>query len=532
MLKKLKEARKLPIKLLNKSKNYIETIKVVALYGMLAVALIAFPDAWLNRLTNNAITNMRFAVGRYFYILLIFMLLFSIILNQFVLNKGKIIKFEINLSKQKSIEEKLNKLAYYDTLTGLPNRSLFEKRCTALIKAKSKQPFALVYLDVDNFKNINDTLGHPAGDQFLIHISKIILNKIGHGAFAARMGGDEFAIVYRGIEDKSEVVNRLKELIESIRKPWSYENQEFYTSVSMGIVMYPEDGDDLSLLFRNSDIAMYAVKKKEKDNYFFYSEQLQIKNLNQITMINDLHRAIENSEFTLFYQPIIDLKSGKLTGVEALIRWIHPEKGIISPMEFIPLAEEVGLIHDIGRWTMETAFKQKKEWEDMGYPHLKMSINVSGKSLVQKGFINEIRNLLAKTNLKSDEIQLEITETVLIEKMNASKTVLEEISKMGILIALDDFGTGYSSLTYLKNLPIDVVKLDANFIKGVMEDKEDSVIVESVIKLTHDLDLQMVAEGIETDEQLALLKSNKCDYGQGYLFSRPVTWNVIEEMMA
>lgn len=517
---------------INRNYPYYEALKVAVLYGIIGIIWIGFPDELLLRFPQNIIQLKMITIYKgWSYVALTVILLFRTVLKKHLLFKESILQMDINLKKQKEIEKELHKLAYYDTLTGLPNRFMFEEKCKRLIYTKNNQSFAFVYMDVDNFKGINDTLGHLAGDKFLIHISQILLKSIGNDAFAARMGGDEFAIIFRGVSTKEEVTNIMQDLLKNLRVPWKYDNQEFFISASMGIVIYPTQANTLSLLLRYSDIAMYEVKKDMKNGFCFYSDNLLDRSLKQITMANELRKALANNEFTLHYQPIVDLESSKLIGVEALIRWVHPEKGVISPAEFIPVAEEDGLIHDIGRWVMRTAFIQKKEWEELGYPHLKMSINVSGKSLVQNGFVNEIRDLLRRTNLNSQEIQLEITETVLIEKMAASTKVLEEISKMGIKIALDDFGTGYSSLTYLKNLPIDVVKLDAHFIKGILENGEDSVIVESVIKLTHDLKLQMVAEGIETKEQLSLLQSNDCDFGQGYLFSRPVSWYDIEQLM-
>ncbi len=509
-----------------------ESFKIAIICGLLGIVWIAFPDEWISHLTNHAANLRVISIYKgWAYVIFTVLLIFSIVLKKLLLFQGAIHKLEHNLRKQKAIEHELHKLAYYDTLTGMPNRSWFENKCNNLMNSPDQNKFAFIYMDVDNFKNINDTLGHLAGDQFLKHVSKNLLDSISSNGFAARMGGDEFAIILDKISTETDIMKQIQNLLYYFRRPWRYENQDFYVSVSMGIVMYPDQADTLSLLLRNSDIAMYAVKKNSKDSFCFYHDELRIQNLKQITLNNELHKAIRNEEFVLLYQPIMDLETNQLNGVEALIRWNHPERGFISPMEFIPIAEESGLIHDIGRWVLRTAFLQKKEWEDLGYPHLKMSINVSGKSLIQEGFVSEIQNLLAKTNLTPEEIQLEITESVLIERMDISRKVLKEISDMGIKIALDDFGTGYSSLTYLKNLPIDVVKLDANFVKGIMENGEDSVIVQSVIKLTHDLELEMVAEGVETDDQLSLLKSNQCDYGQGYLFSRPVTWSMIEEMM-
>jgi PAS domain S-box/diguanylate cyclase (GGDEF) domain len=438
-----------------------------------------------------------------------------------------------DISEQKFIENKLNILAYYDTLTELPNRVLFEMKVNDLINEKneSNTKFALIYMDLDNFKHINDTLGHISGDLFLKYISNILKCQLKAPDFAARLSGDEFAIIFKSINDKNDVIDKIQVLLKYLRKPWMLDNQEFFISFSIGIAMYPEHGDNLSLLLKNSDIAMYCVKKNMKDHYCFYSDEIQEKNLKQIRMVNELRHAIDNEEFALVYQPIINLNSGKLIGVESLVRWIHPIKGVISPMEFIPLAEETGLIHEIGKWVLKTALFQKKSWEEQGYPHIKMSVNISGKRVTNNDLINEVRELILKTNLKCDEIQLEVTETAVMEDINASTRVLKELRDMGVKIALDDFGTGYSSLTYLERLPIDIVKLDRNFIKGISNVAQSNVIVESVIKLTHDLNLGIVAEGIETKDQLEFLKLNNCDYGQGYLFSKPVTSEEIEKLL-
>jgi diguanylate cyclase (GGDEF)-like protein len=510
---------------------YIEATKIAALYGLLGIFWIAFPDEILSHIINDTSTFKQISMYKgWTYVGITVLLIFFLVFKRLLIFEEALVEVENSYSKQKEVEKKLNLLAYYDTLTGLPNRRCFEERVKKLIACEGKK-FALVYMDVDNFKNINDTLGHLTGDKFLIHMADVLNNSIHSKDFVARLGGDEFAIVFEDIQQEEEVVNKIQHLLRLIQKPWKIDGHQFFVSLSIGIVLYPKQGDNLSTLLKNSDIAMYHIKKKSKNNYCFFSEELKEKNIQQITMINDLHRAIQNKEFKLVYQPIVELKTGKLNGVEALIRWVNPEKGIISPIEFIPVAEETGLIHDIGKFVLNNAFWQKNQWEQLGYHHLKMSINVSGQSLIREGFVEHIRKLLEQTGIDSSEIQLEITETVLIEKMEESKRVLHELSIMGFKIALDDFGTGYSSLTYLKNLPIDVVKLDRDFVKGIMEKGEDSVIVESVIKLTHDLNLQIVAEGIEYEEQLSILKCNSCDFGQGYLFSKPVADSVIIEML-
>lgn len=466
--------------------------------------------------------------------------------EKWILSKAKVIKdskgkntrmagSHTDITEQKLIQNQLKSLAYSDMLTELPNRLSFELMVNDLIhdikKENSNKKFALVYMDVDNFKHINDTLGHVSGDLLLKYIANILKNEVKSSDIIARLGGDEFAIVFKDIEGKEEVIEKIQELLKHLRRPWIIDQQEFFISHSIGIVTYPEDGESLSLLLKNSDVAMYFVKKNMKDDYSFYIPEIQEENFKKIKMINDLRHAIYNNEFTLFYQPIIDLKNGKIAGAEALIRWINPIKGMISPMEFIPLAEEFGLIHDIERWILKTAVTQKKQWEDMGYGDIKISINISGKSVTRVGFVNEIKELLSEAKIENDKIQFEVTETALMEDLNESTKVLREIKDMNVKIALDDFGTGYSSLTYLKKLPIDIVKLDRDFIRNISEMSEDEVVAKNIINLTHQLNFKIVAEGIETKEHLEFLKLNSCDYGQGYLFSKPITKEELEKIL-
>lgn len=450
-------------------------------------------------------------------------------------SEGKIIRIagsHTDITNQKLTEEKLHLLAYNDVLTELPNRYALEDFVKKLIDSckKSNEKFALIYMDVDNFKHINDTLGHFTGDLLLKHIANILKFNVKQPDIVARLSGDEFVIVLNKINSSKEVSNKIDELIKKLKEPWILDDQRYFISFSVGIAMYPENGDNIEMLLKNSDIAMYYIKKNMKDNYCFYLPRMQEKSLEQVRLINDLRHAIDNEEFVLYYQPIIDLKTMKFIGVEALIRWIHPLKGLIPPMDFIPLAEESGLIYDLEKWILRAAFQQKSKWEKLNNMNIKISVNISGKTIIDEGFAGEINELLSKTEIKNSQLQLEVTETAFIEKIDLSIEIINKIKNMGIKIALDDFGTGYSSLTYIKKLPIDVIKLDRKFINSITKEKKDKFIVEHVIKLTHELDLKIVAEGIETVEQLEFLKANNCDYGQGYLFSKPVTADDIEKL--
>ena len=451
---------------------------------------------------------------------------------------GKVLRIagsHTDITEEKLIEKKLNSLAYYDRLTELPNRFSFEEKVTDLIsineKNQLKKKFALINMDIDNFKHVNDTLGHAAGDLLLKYISNKLKEQVKAPNFVARLSGNEFAIIFEEIIDRQDIINKIQELLIHLRQPWIIEKQEFFITFSIGIAIYPEHGENLSLLLKNSDIAMYFIKKNMKDNYCFYLSEMQEKNLEQIKMVNDLRHAVDNDELKLVYQPIINLNNNKLIGLEVLVRWFHPIRGMVPPMEFIPLAEETGLIFDIEKWIVKTSLMQKQQWEELGYPKVKMSINISGKRVTSKGFINEIKKLISETKVNCDEIQLEVTETALMEDLDASMKILNEIRDMKIKIALDDFGTGYSSLTYLKKLPIDVVKLDREFIRNISKIGEDKVIVEYAINLIHRLKMEIVAEGIETKEQLEFLKNNNCDYGQGYLFSKPISKEEFEKLL-
>lgn len=451
--------------------------------------------------------------------------------------EGKVIRIagsHTDITEKKLLEDKISSMAYIDKLTGLPNRLLFEEKVNELIEVKklTDEGFALIYMDIDNFKHINDMLGHEFGDLLLKSIANILKDFIKYPNFVARSGGDEFTIIFDNIKDRKSVILEVEKLLKELRRSWNINSQEFYVSYSVGISVYPEHGINLSSLFKSADIAMYYVKKGMKDNYCFYSLEIENKNLNLIKKVNYLRQAIKKEEFYLLYQPIIDLKSGEIIGGEALIRWNHPVIGNIPPMEFIPLAEESGLINDIDKWVLETVLTHKKEWKEKLNSNIKISINMSGKKVTGDKVINEIRDLLNERNINPKEIQFEVTETSIMDDLEHSTYILKKIKELGIGIALDDFGTGYSSLTYLKKLPMDIVKLDREFIKNVINKESDLVIVEHIINLIHDLNLEIVAEGIEIEEQRLILKERKCNYGQGYLFSKPIAKEEFEKLIA
>ncbi|MDR5659674.1 EAL domain-containing protein [Serpentinicella sp. ANB-PHB4] len=434
-----------------------------------------------------------------------------------------------DITERKNMEQKLHTLAYQDDLTGLPNRAQFEVDVKRFIGMKDC--FAIVYMDVDNFKYINDTLGHSAGDALLKYLAGTFKKIIHQEDKIFRLGGDEFAIIFGKCVSRQDVEARLEEMIDALRITWVFQGREFFISFSMGTVLFPEHGRDYDILLKKADTAMYYSKEDGKDKFTFYSEEMQEKTVEYIQIVNQLRYAIEKEEFQLYYQPQIDLNTGKVTAVEALIRWMHPVRGLVSPGEFIELAENTGQIHEITEWVLKTACKQKKKWEEKGYPSIKMAINFSGKSFDKMNLANEINTLLNSMEIDRKDIQIEITETAFMLDLDAAVNMVKQIRDIGVKVALDDFGTGYSSLTYLKQLPIDTLKLDREFIRNVKNANEDEVIVKTVIELAHALNMRVVAEGIETEEQLCFLKKYNCDELQGYYFSKPLPGDEVEALL-
>jgi diguanylate cyclase (GGDEF)-like protein/PAS domain S-box-containing protein len=461
----------------------------------------------------------------------------TIILNNTLIHNQKgevqgVVSVGMDMSERRNMEKNLHNLAYYDVLTKLPNRTLFEQQLKQyIVQAESQHSkLAVIYIDIDNFKNINDTIGHSSGDKFLMYVASILAYHIKAPNVVARLSGDEFGILLtNGIEDE-QIETKVNNIFKFLRRPWVLEKQQFFISVSIGIALYPEHGKDSTVLMQNADTAMFHIKGNGKDGYCYYNDYMKEKTWNYIQMNARLINAIKNEEFLLYYQPQIDLKTNKITGVEALIRWIHPEKGFIPPMEFIPFAEETGHIHSISRWVLKTACNQNKTWKEKGYEHIKIAVNLSGKTLTQKNLVQHIQQTLQQYHINPHEMELEITETAVIADINHSVDILNSLKQLGLIISLDDFGTGYSSLTYLKKLPIDILKMDREFIKNIVSEDEECFIVKTVIELAHNMGLKVVAEGIETKEQLEVLRKSGCDIAQGYYFSKPVPALEIEEL--
>ncbi|HOP93004.1 MAG TPA: EAL domain-containing protein [Acetivibrio thermocellus] len=438
-----------------------------------------------------------------------------------------------DITEIKKKDEILYNMEYYDPLTGLPNRSLFSDRLKmALAQSKrNNEMCALIILDLDNFKAINDTLGHSVGDMLLKQVAEKIKGYLREVDTVARIGGDEFIIIQPQIKDINDATRAADRILKKFQQPWILEGKEYYITASMGIGIYPNDGEDPQTIFKNADTALYRAKELGRNNYQLYTESMNQKVLQRLDIENSLRRAIEKEEFVLFYQPQIDIKTGKIVGFEALLRWYHPDYGLMPPMEFIPVAEDSGLIVVIGEWVLETACRQNKKWIECGLePHL-ISVNLSARQFQRSNIVEVIDRIRSSTGLAPELLELEITESTAMQDLSFTIDVLNQLRKKGIRVSLDDFGTGYSSLNYLRQLPIDTLKIDKSFVQDIRANSKEEAIAKTVISLAHKLDLTVVAEGVETKEQLLFLKKEKCDKAQGYLFSKPLPAEEIEKML-
>ena len=424
--------------------------------------------------------------------------------------------------------------AYHDSLTGLPNRAKFSEHLNALIQDRrtAGTNCALLFLDLDRFKEVNDSLGHLVGDRLLeeaAHRLKACLREVD---LVARLGGDEFLIALPGLTTTGHVVNLAEKIRGAIAtKPYIIGAHHLTVTTSIGISLYPEDGADVTSLVKNADTALYHAKRIGRDNYQFFSAGMNMRALDTLVMSNDLRLALQRNEFLLNYQPVIDLASGRITAVEALIRWKHPGMGMVSPLRFIPLAEDIGFIGPIGEWVLRTACEQMRQWQRSGMAPQRMTVNLSARQLRQSDLAQRISSILDQAGLEAWYLELEITESMVMQDAEEAARILHELHRMGINLSLDDFGTGYSSLSYLKRFPIGVLKIDRSFVKDIPENPDDTAITRAIIALAHVLNLGVIAEGVETGEQLAFLKAEGCQEGQGFLFSEPRTAPELEPLL-
>ncbi|MEE8511742.1 MAG: EAL domain-containing protein [Acidiferrobacterales bacterium] len=421
-------------------------------------------------------------------------------------------------------QERLEHLTHHDALTDAPNRNvLMDHLNESMTRARlNDRLVALLFLDLDRFKVINDTLSHDTGDQILQSVFQRLKKCVRHSDTVARLGGDEFAILLTHIAQTSDIAPIAQQILDALCQPLQLGEHEVFVTASMGISIYPYDGDETGILLQHADIAMHQAKDRGKNNYQFYTTEMNTRSVGQLNLESALRRGLERREFLIHYQPQVDLQSGRIVGVEALIRWQHPERGLVSPAEFIPLLEETGLIVPVGEWVLQSACEQARAWEDAGISPTYVSVNLSARQFGAASFLAVVDQLRKEARLDARLLELEITESVLMQEGDNSLQTLEALQAMGIRIAIDDFGTGYSSLAYLKRFPIHTLKIDRTFIKDLPRDRDDAAIVTAVISLARGLGLNVVAEGVETAEQLRFLRSRSCDTVQGFIFSKPL----------
>jgi len=441
-------------------------------------------------------------------------------------NKQRVVQsIARDITDRKRAEETIRRQAYYDVLTNLPNRTLFKDRLEQGMKNahRNKQMLAIIILDLDRFKNINETLGHLLGDKLLVAVSERLLGIVNENETIARFGGDEFALLLPQINKIEEATDHAQKIIELLTTPFKLNEHELHVTTSIGVSFYPDDGTSSELLLKNAETAMYRAKDQGRNNYQLYASGMNVSAFKQLLMENSLRRALEKEEFVIYYQPQISLITQKIIGAEALVRWQHPDLGLVFPNEFIGLAEETGLIVPIGEWIIKKVCEQSKKWQADGFEKMCIGVNLSARQFQQLNLVSTIAKIIADTGLDPQCLGLEVTESIAMKNADFTIAALNEFKKMKIHLSLDDFGTGYSSLSYLKRFPLETLKIDRSFVRDITTDPNDAAIVNAVVALAHSLKLNVVAEGVETEGQLTFLKSHQCDNVQGYIFSHPLS---------
>jgi diguanylate cyclase (GGDEF)-like protein/PAS domain S-box-containing protein len=436
---------------------------------------------------------------------------------------GAVIVFR-DVSAARALAVQMTHSAEHDYLTGLPNRMLLNDRISqAIVLApRHMKHVALLFLDLDGFKHINDSLGHPTGDKLLQSISERLIDCVRASDTVSRQGGDEFVVLLSEVEQSEDPAITARRMLEAVAQPHSIDHHDLHVTASIGVSVYPDDGLDAETLIKNADTAMYQAKENGRQGYQFFKPAMNARAVERQSIEEGLRRALERQEFELHYQPKVNLTTGAITGAEALIRWLHPTRGLVSPMDFIPVAEDCGLILPIGAWVLREACKQAQAWKDVGLPAMTMAVNVSAIEFRDKNFLAGLVATLAETGFDPRFLELELTESVLMKHATSTAIILRTLRERGIRVAVDDFGTGYSSLSYLQKFPIDAVKIDQSFVRQISTAGDDTTIVKAVIGMARGLKLRVIAEGVETAEEAAFLRAYRCEEAQGYFFSRPV----------
>ncbi|MBU9723705.1 MULTISPECIES: EAL and GGDEF domain-containing protein [Bacillaceae] len=455
-----------------------------------------------------------------------------------------------DVTEMRQAQQKIHHMAYHDHLTGLPNRRFFEEKLEkVLIEAKARKDgktkvedkvqtdvplnhhFGILFIDIDRFQFINETLGYVVGDKILVELAQIIASIVTKDEFVARMGSDEFMILTTNRESRTHAKRLATNILQRLESPIIVDHYELYVTGSIGITTYPGSGEDHTVLLKNSDLAMTTAKQKKENSYKFFNPAMEKTSTDFFALQNDLRKAIQNDEFELYYQPKVSPQSGEVIGAEALIRWNHPTRGIVPPGEFIPLAEDVGLIVPIGKWVFQTVCKQIKAWENKGFTPFIVSLNFSALQMLQKGLVSTISRILKENQVEGKWIEIEITESLILDHDSDVIKKLDRLSSLGLQIAIDDFGTGYSSLSYLRKFKFNTIKLDKSFINDIHISPENQAIIEFIIQMSNQLNMKVVAEGVEVEEQHEILKTLNCDALQGYLFSKPKPVHEFEKLL-
>lgn len=451
--------------------------------------------------------------------------------ENFAASMADLVALAMESCERKKAQDQLNHLAYYDVLTDLPNRVLFMDRLNqALITAKRNQKeIAVMFLDLDQFKRINDTLGHAVGDEVLQAVGQRLKKVLYETDTLTRIGGDEFSILLAELAKSDDVTKVADKIFHCLEDPIFVNGQELYTTGSLGIAIYPNDGIDGVTLLRNADVAMYQAKEKGRNTFQLYSSAMSAKTFERLLMENSLRHALDRGELRLCYQPQVDIRTEKVVGVEALLRWQHPQLGLVEPARFITIAEETGLIVPIGEWVMRQACSQAKSWQDAGFVPVSMAVNLSDRQFNYSNLVEVVAKVLQDTGLDAKYLELELTESMIMKNIEETIDTLTQLKKMGVSISIDDFGTGHSSLMYLKRFPLDSLKIDRSFVRDVANDPNDAAIARTIIALAHNLKLKVIAEGVESREQLSFLRMNQCDVIQGFSYSRPISAEAIAQ---